>query len=519
MKYMFLGGAGEVGASCLLIHAADRNILIDCGIRVNQRGSDALPDLNLLKGIGPKLDAIFISHAHADHIGALPLVHQMFPATPIYSTSPTAYFSHIMLMNAFRVMEANGEPLFQQEAVELATQQMHQSLLNTETWYPLWDGWQVKFIHSGHILGAVSIVLDTPEGRFLYSGDVSEFHQKTIDGIRDLSGINPDLMWCEATYGDGNHPSRTSEEQKLAIAVAEVIDNGGSVLIPSFALGRAQEIILILKQAMETKVIPTFPVVVDGLVTGICKGYEKGINTWEGIGKRLQKWGANSLKEGGSIFFSKSVKAVHFGKREEVLKDKNPKCIIASSGMLTGGASVDYAKALAPGANNAIFLSGYQDAESPGRRLQELQQDDQLTFADGSTIEVKCNVKRFHLSAHSDQQQIVSMVKRANPKAISLVHGEHAAMQALREKLYKQYIVTCPVNGQLTDSAEKPEWIPSETLAKIDAKADVPINIQVNTDGNIQVNAEDAKSDRYQTFADGKHIARIKGNRLIITKN
>ena len=182
----------------------------------------------------------------------------------------------------------------------------------------------MKFIHSGHILGAVSIVLDTPEGKFLYSGDVSEFHQKTIDGIRDLSGINPDFMWCEATYGDGNHPSRTSEEQKLAIAVAEVINNGGSVLIPSFALGRAQEIILILKQAMETKVIPTFPVIVDGLVTGICKGYEKGINTWEGIGKRLRKWGANSLKEDGSIFFSKSVKAAHFGKRAEILKDKKP---------------------------------------------------------------------------------------------------------------------------------------------------------------------------------------------------
>ena len=111
------------------------------------------------------------------------------------------------------------------------------------------------------------------------------------------------------------------------------------------------------------------------------------------------------------------------------------------------------------------------------------------------------------------------MIKRANPKAIALVHGEHAAMQALREKLYKQYIVTCPVNGQLIDSTEKPEWIPSETLAKIDATVDVPVNIHVNTDGSIQVNPEDAKSDRYQTFADGKHVARIKGNRLIITKN
>ena len=518
MKYMFLGGAGEVGASCLLILAADRNILIDCGMRVNQRGSDALPDLALLKETAPMLDAIFLSHAHADHVGALPLAHQDFPQAPIYATLPTQRLSSVMLNDAVRVQQhTQGETIFTQEAVAATLGQIQ--ILKINKWKDLWNGWRVKFIRSGHILGAVSILLDTPEGRFFYSGDVSAFRQRTIDGLDDVSGIEPDYMWSEATYGDGNHPSRTSEEQKLAFAVAEVINNGGSVLIPSFALGRAQEIILILKQAMETKVIPTFPVIVDGLVTAICKGYENGINTWEGIGKQLRKWGVNSLKEGGSIFFSKSVKAVHLGKREEVLKDKNPKCIIASSGMLTGGASVDYAKELAPGANNAIFLSGYQDAESPGRRLQELQQGDQLTFADGSTVEVKCNVQRFHLSAHSDQQQIVSMIKRANPKAIALVHGEDTAMQALREKLYKQYIVTCPKNSQLIDSTEKPEWIPSETLAKIDAKVDVPVNIHVNTDGSIQVNPEDAKSDRYQTFADGKHVARIKGNRLIITKN
>ena len=134
--------------------------------------------------------------------------------------------------------------------------------------------------------------------------------------------MNPDFMWCEATYGDGNHPSRTSEEQKLAIAVATVINNGGSVLIPSFALGRAQEIILILKQAMETKVIPTFPVIVDGLVTGICKGYEKGINTWEGLGKRLRKWGANSLKRVGLFSSPNPSKPLTFVNAKKSLKTK-----------------------------------------------------------------------------------------------------------------------------------------------------------------------------------------------------
>jgi len=301
--------------------------------------------------------------------GALPLIHQMFPTTPIYATPPTAYLSDIMLRNAYRVMEKAGETLFEEETLASTIAQIQKSLWDTETWYPLFEDWKVMFIHSGRILGAVSIVLETPEGTFLYSGDVSGFHQKTIDGIRDLSGITPDFMWCEATYCGGNHPSRTSEEQKLA--AAKVIKNGGSVLIPSFALGRAQDILLILKQSMDSNAIPRFPVYVDGLVTAICKAYEKGFHAWKpAIGRRLRTWGENSLKKEGSIFFSKTVQVVPYGTRESILTDKTPKCIIASSGMLTGGASVEYAKALAPGENNAIFLSGYQDAESPGRRLQ-----------------------------------------------------------------------------------------------------------------------------------------------------
>lgn len=519
MKYVFLGGAGEVGGSCLLIFAGEKTLLIDAGIRVNQHGTDSLPDLELLKGIAPRLDAIFISHAHADHIGALPLIHQMSPTTPSYATPPTAYLSNIMLRNAYRVMEQSGEPLFEEEILTATIAQMQKSLWDTETWYPLFDDYKVMFIHSGHILGAVAIVLETPEGRFLYSGDVSGFHQKTIDGIRDLSGITPDFMWCEATYGDGNHPSRTSEEQKLAEAVAGVITTGGSVLIPSFALGRAQEILLILKQSMEGKAIPTFPVYVDGLVTAICKGYEKGVHAWKpAIGRRLRTWGENSLKKEGSIFFSKTVQVAGFGTRENILNDKTPKCVIASSGMLTGGASVDYAKALAPGKDNAIFLSGYQDADSPGRRLQELNTGDTLAFPDGATVDVNCDVQRFHLSAHSDQGQLINMIKQAHPKAIALVHGENTAIGALSEKLSKRYSVICPKNAQLLDAAETPEWIHDETPTRIHNKADHPLKIEVNTDGSINVTPEDATSDRFQAFADGEHVARIKGNRLIITK-
>ena len=510
MKYMFLGGAGEVGGSSLLISAADRYILIDCGIRVNQQGTDALPDLALLKETAPMLDAIFLSHAHADHVGALPLAHQDFPQAPIYATLPTQRLSSVMLNDAVRVQQhTHGETIFTQEAVAATLGQIQ--ILKINKWKDLWNGWRVKFIRSGHILGAVAILLDTPEGRFFYSGDVSAFRQRTIDGLDDVSGIEPDYMWSEATYGTSNHPSRTSEEMKLAKSVEAVVKNGGSVLIPSFALGRAQEILLILKDAMRSGTIKPFPVLADGLVRNICGVYE---SLKPHLSQKLQQWLHNSQQP---MFFTDTLSTVKYGERDAVLKDNTPKCVIASSGMLTGGASVEYAKAFAPGANNAIFLSGYQDAESPGRRLQTLQQGDDLLFADGSAVKVQCKVDRFHLSAHSDQGQLVNFVKQVNPKAVALAHGEIDAIHALRDKLYKKFPVIYAVNGKIFDGSSNPEWLPPAAKVAMEKNGKLEITGEF-TDFGITLDPETLQSQRWQAFCQGNHKMRLEGNRLIISK-
>ena len=515
MNYIFLGGAGEVGASCLLVSVAHRHILFDCGIRVNQTGSDALPDIELLKQSVPTLDAIFVSHAHADHIGVLPLAHAAFPQAPIYATEPTQRISAVMLANAVRLQEneqrEDTTPLFTQEAVDATIAKMQ--TLNMNEWIDLWEGWRVKMVQSGHILGAVSILLETPDGSYLYGGDISTFHQKTIHGLalEEIAGTQPDFMWSEATYGDGNHPARNTEEMKLAEAVATVVENGGSVLIPSFALGRAQEIILILRDAMISKNIPVFPVVTDGLVNSICSVYE---TLTPYLGAKLQKHLENSQQP---LFHYRNFRRARMGEQEAICKDETPKCIIASSGMLTGGASVTYAKGLAANQKNAIFLSGYQDAESPGRRLQELTQGDTLTFADGTSATVNCQVERFKLSAHSDQGQLLSVIKQVNPKALALVHGEKYALSAMREKLEKNYPLNCPTNGQMCDGTDKPEWVSPKTQEKLEKKEKIDFDVEI-MDTGVVVNEEILKSGRWKDFATGQHTATFKGNRLIIRK-
>ena len=174
--------------------------------------------------------------------------------------------------------------------------------------------------------------------------------------------------------------------------------------------------------------------------------------------------------------------------------------------MLTGGASVTYAKGLAANKKNAIFLSGYQDAESPGRRLQGLSQGDKLTFADGTSVIVNCQVDRFKLSAHSDQGQLLSVIKQVNPKALALVHGEQNALSALHEKVSKSYSVSCPMNRHKIEGIDVTEKV---SIEKVEAQI---------TDTGIVLDEDMLSSKEWKDFTDGKHTAELKENQLIIRK-
>ena len=446
MKLTFLGGANEVGASCTLLEVAGQRILIDAGIRMGAKEGDQLPNLSQIQEGGP-LDAILLTHAHTDHIGALPLVHIAYPQIPIITTAPTKRLTQILLSDALKIMESRWQqekeiPLYPEHTVTAMLSKMH---LIEPTEAITLPGHEITatFTPSGHVMGACSILLDTPDGRIFFTGDYSLDRQMTVEGMLLPKG-RPDLVVTESTYGNRMHANRKVEEERLVQCVAEVIIAGGKVLVPAFALGRAQEAILLLLEAQRKKRIPAFPIYVDGMVRTVCSAYASFPDYLNrDLRKRIQKIGNPFFHEGACTV------AVQPPQRQVIADSEQPCCIVSSSGMLTGGPSQFYAAALATNPKNAIFITGYQDEESPGRRVLDLADGKSKNIRLGDQeVQVVCKVGRYALSAHADSAQMLGVLTRLSPKDVYLVHGDNDARSTLASSAGDKMQVHLPKNGE-----------------------------------------------------------------------
>jgi Cft2 family RNA processing exonuclease len=442
MQVIFVGGAQSVGASCLALELGEQWIVVDAGVQVSRK-TDPLPDLALLEG--KEVRAIFVTHAHADHIGALPILHRAFPTTPIFASRATGLLMEVMLADALRIMNRRAVeemeiPLFPPELVGSMLNQLRPLPIGENLLLPQLPGITIHASRAGHIAGAISFAFTAPEGTIVVSGDISVTPQRTVEGAVVPPVRQCDLLVLESTYGARLHPNRQAEEQRLAQAVAEGIARGGHVLLPCFGLGRGQEILLILRAAQEQGQIPDFPIFVDGLVRRICSTYLLMPEALPAVLQRQIRRGYLPFN-GGNISFVRDER-----QREHILAGP-PACVLSSSGMLTGGPSVWYAKRLASLETASILITGYQDEEAPGRRLLDLAEQKSSTLElDGAALPVRCRVAKFSLSAHADGGELAAYAAALKPRQVALVHGDEEARLAL-SRLLTGTEVALPENG------------------------------------------------------------------------
>ncbi len=451
MQVAFLGGASGVGASCVAIELAEQWIVVDAGVRTGNN-ADPLPDLAQLEG--KDVRAIFVTHAHADHIGALPLLHRAFPTTPIFASRGTMLLMEVMLADALRVMARRAAeemelPLYPESLVAGMLTQVRPLPVGESLTLPMLPGITIQASRAGHIAGAVSIAFEAADGSIVVSGDISSTPQRTVPGAVPPSLKRCDLLVLESTYGARLHPNRQAEEQRLAQAVAEGLERGGHVLIPCFGLGRGQEILLLLQAAQEQGQIPDFPIYVDGLVRRVCTTYQL---IPEFLTPRLQR----QIRKGYLPFSGPNITFMRDERERERILAGSPACILSSSGMLTGGPSVWYASRLASDPNASILITGYQDEESPGRKLLDLAEQKRNTLElNGQQVQVQCTVAKYSLSAHADGGELAAFAAALKPRTVALVHGDEEARNALRSLLSDTEVVL-PLNGSsLTLEAKK----------------------------------------------------------------
>ena len=430
MRFTNLTRFNEIGANCYLVEAGGRRLLIDAGMHPKLEGREALPELGVIDG---DLDAVLISHAHHDHLGALPVVHRLFPGAEIVLTEMTAALGDAMLHNSVNVMCSQREelgitdyPLFTHREVESCVARMSPLRLGRKL--DLGGGTTVEFFDAGHIPGGAGMLVRSGGRSLFYTGDVQFEDQnfcRAADFPRD-AGL--DVLVMETTRGAAaraEHYTRAAETERFAAVVRRTFERGGAVLVPVFALGKTQEFLLLLHGCKERGLLPAdTPVHLGGLGTKLTQIIDRFTGPL-----RRQAPGFELLRDSG----------VHLpGRKHRGAVQAKPGHLYAlSSGMMTENTTSNtFARTFLDERRNSICFVGYADPESPGGRILAARPDDPVVLDHRlAPVTLRAEVARFDFSGHATRDALRAFARDLRPRKILLVHGEPDALQWFRQAL------------------------------------------------------------------------------------
>jgi metallo-beta-lactamase family protein len=462
MHLEFLGAAQTVTGSMHLVRTAHANILLDCGLFQGRRRESF--EKNQRLPIDPReVSAVVLSHAHIDHSGALPMLIKKGYDGPIYATPATRDLCAVMLRDAAAIQAADArflnrqaekegidepriEPLYDDEDVIEAISRFYSVPYHHGA--PIAPGVRLTFLDAGHVLGSAIAVLDVEEGgtttRIAFTGDLGRYDRPILRDPEVPEGVN--VLVTESTYGDRLHDGTDKMDEDLARVVCRTFERGGKVLIPSFALERAQEVIFALKKLRQKEQIPRIPVYVDSpLTVQITDIFKLHPECYDAETRAL-------MRSHDSPFSFPELRYIDEKEDSKAIDaEQGPSIIISASGMCEAGRILHHLKAAVEDPKNAVLIVGYQAQHTLGRRLVEQRARVKIF---GVERERRAEVVVLNgFSAHADQKDLLAFAegtaKKGDLSHVALVHGDPAPQRILKGLLGERGIrdVSIPAPG------------------------------------------------------------------------